>query len=182
MFTFVSSEASWWSCCLPVYAVRSRVTKQVNSKTKQRSFPKTLFLKTYFFSSSKGAFIDFTRKSKIRVFWLKQSQEKLYERTLMKWLRIPWKDSKMNHEGYCLDLSAFGMPIPLCLTCGLKKKWVNLGRGCFLLRTLISFLWIAWSQWPGLKGWQGRWKLNIYLFKPEGIRRQLFRYSRSCVL
>lgn len=45
VFTSVSSEAGWWCYSLPVYVVHSRVTKQVNSKTKQRSFPKTSLLK-----------------------------------------------------------------------------------------------------------------------------------------
>lgn len=54
VFTVVSSEAGWWCCCLPVNAAHSRVTKQVNSKTKPRSLFKTFFLKIYSFPPPKG--------------------------------------------------------------------------------------------------------------------------------
>lgn len=121
-------EAGWWCCCLPVNAVHSRVTKQVNSKTKQRSFSKTFFFKIYFFPPPKELLLISQGSEKSRFFWLKESQDKLYHRTFRKWWRSPWKDSKMNPEPYYLNLSDFGRPIPLCLTCRQKENWMNLSR------------------------------------------------------
>lgn len=71
----------------------------------------------------------FHDKVKIKVSRLKQSPEKLHRRSLIKWWRIPWKDSTVNQEPYHLNLSDITTSILLCLTSRQKENWINPGRG-----------------------------------------------------
>lgn len=112
-----------------------------------------------------SSFYWFHKEVKIKGFWLKQSR--LHHRTSMKWWRIPWKDSKMNHEPYCLNLPDFGMPIPLCLTCRQKENWMNISREYDSPCTLSSHfpgLHGANDQDWGAKDMAGEMRTNIYLF------------------
>lgn len=132
----------------------------------------------------------FHNEVKVKVSWLKQSPEKLHQRSLMKWWRTPWKDCIMNHESYCLHLSDLGMSIPVFNTQTEGKLDKPRQRTRSLLHsspiscTVSShFLGLCGRNdhdW-GAEGREGKRELTFPCAAPGGVRRGLFRYSGSCV-